>query len=71
MSRQTETAYNAQSPGEFAQHNKAQGSGDRVNAVPPRRDVAKVHVLIRGDLSNSAVRWCIILSFGDTAGRGD
>ena len=33
MSRRTETAYKAQSPGELAQHNKAQGLGDRVNAA--------------------------------------
>ncbi|MBU1055807.1 MAG: hypothetical protein KKC46_18565 [Proteobacteria bacterium] len=33
MSRRTETAYKAQSPGELAQHNEAQDSGDRVNAA--------------------------------------
>ncbi len=33
MSRRTETAYKAQSPGELAQRNEAQGSGDRVNAT--------------------------------------
>nr|CBX30447.1 unknown protein [uncultured Desulfobacterium sp.]CBX30927.1 unknown protein [uncultured Desulfobacterium sp.] len=33
MSRRTETAYKAQSPGELAPHNKAQDSGDRVNAA--------------------------------------
>jgi len=33
MSRRTETAYKAQFPGELAQHNEAQGSGDRVNAA--------------------------------------
>ena len=33
MSRRTETAYEAQSPGELAQHNEAQDSGDRVNAA--------------------------------------
>ena len=33
MSRRTETAYKAQSPGKLAQHNKAPGSGDRVNAA--------------------------------------
>jgi len=33
MSRRTETAYKAQSPGELAQHNEAPDSGDRVNAA--------------------------------------
>jgi hypothetical protein len=32
MSRRTEIAYRAQSPGKLATHNEAQGSGDRVNA---------------------------------------
>ena len=31
--RRTETAYKAKFPGELAQHNEAQGSGDMVNAV--------------------------------------
>ena len=33
MSRRTETAYKAQSPGKSAQHDEAQDSGDRVNAA--------------------------------------
>jgi hypothetical protein len=33
MIRETETAYKAQSPGKVAQHTKALGSGDRVNAA--------------------------------------
>jgi hypothetical protein len=33
MSRRTEKAYKAQSPGELAQHNEAPDSGDRVNAA--------------------------------------
>ena len=33
MSRRTETAYKAQSPGKSAQHDEAQGSGGRVNAA--------------------------------------
>jgi hypothetical protein len=33
MSRRTEMAYKAQSPGKLAQHNETQGSGDRVNAA--------------------------------------
>jgi hypothetical protein len=33
MSRRTEMAYKAQSPGKLARHNEAQGSGDRVNAA--------------------------------------
>lgn len=33
MSRRTETAYKAWSPGKPAQHVEAQDSGDRVNAV--------------------------------------
>jgi len=48
MSRRTETAYKAKFPGELAQHNKAQwfrGYGKCCGCV------AKVHALIRGDLS--------------------
>jgi hypothetical protein len=33
MSRRTEIVYKTQSQGKLAQHNKAQGSGDRVNAA--------------------------------------
>ena len=33
MSRRTEMAYKAQFPGKSAQHDEAQGSGDRVNAA--------------------------------------
>jgi len=33
MSRRTEIAYKAKSPGKLAQHNEAQGSGDMVNAT--------------------------------------
>ena len=33
MSRRTETAYKAQSPGKSAQHDEAPDSGDRVNAA--------------------------------------
>jgi len=33
MSRRTETAYKAWSPGKSAQHDKAQDSGDWVNAT--------------------------------------
>ncbi len=33
MSRRTETAYKAESAGELAQHNKALGSADTVNAA--------------------------------------
>jgi hypothetical protein len=33
MSRRTEMAYKAQSPGKVAPHTKAQGSGERVNAA--------------------------------------
>jgi len=62
MSQRTETAYKAKSPGKSAQHNKAQGSGDRVNAAVvyrrftllnrvPFRKFNGVNVLIRGDLS--------------------
>lgn len=48
MSRRTETAYKAKSPGKVAQDIKAQDSGDMVNAaVAPR----KITALIRGDLS--------------------
>ncbi|MBC8431122.1 MAG: hypothetical protein H8D96_04310 [Desulfobacterales bacterium] len=33
MSRRTETAYKAQSPGKSAPHDEAPDSGDRVNAA--------------------------------------
>jgi hypothetical protein len=33
MSRRIETAYKAKSPSKSAQHNKAQNSGDMVNAA--------------------------------------
>ena len=33
MSRRTETAYKAKSPGKSAQHDEALGSGDMVNAA--------------------------------------
>jgi hypothetical protein len=33
VSRRTETSYKAESLGKAAQHVKAQGSGDRVNAA--------------------------------------
>jgi len=47
MSRRTETAYKAKSPGKVAQDIKALDSGDMVNAaVAPR----KINALIRGDL---------------------
>ena len=47
MSRRTETSYKAQSPGKLAQHNKALGSGDRVNGAVVQRQFTH---LIRGDL---------------------
>lgn len=48
MSRRTETAYKAKSPGKAAQDVKALDSGDMVNAaVAPR----KITAPIRGDLS--------------------
>ena len=37
MSRRTETAYKAQSPGKSAPHDKALDSGDRVNAAAVQR----------------------------------
>ena len=49
MSRRTETAYKAQSAGKLAQHNKAPGSVDRVNAAVVQRQFTH---LIRGDLSD-------------------
>jgi len=47
MSRRTETAYKARSPGKSAQDYKTPDSGDRVNAAV---NVVNVHVLIRGEL---------------------
>ena len=37
MSRRTETAYKAQSPGKLAQHNETLDSGGRVNAAAVQR----------------------------------
>ena len=59
MSRRTETAYKAKSPGKVAQDIKAQDSGDMVNAaVAPR----KITALIRGDLSSMHVLYVAHLS---------
>ncbi len=57
MSRRTETAYKAESPGKSAPHGEALGSGDTVNAalgvsLRSLTCVVKDHVLIRGDLSD-------------------
>jgi hypothetical protein len=57
MSRRTETAYKAQSLGKSAQHDKALGLVDTVNAALgvslwSLTCIAKDHVLIRGDLSD-------------------
>ena len=62
MSRRIETAYKAQSQGKSAQHDEAQGSGDRVNAAVVWRKITRMNfpegalfnqagVLIRGDLT--------------------
>ena len=48
MSRRTEMAYKAQSPGKVAPFDSAH------DMVSLSNHVAKVHVLIRGDLSNGA-----------------
>jgi hypothetical protein len=42
MSRRTEMAYKAQSPGKLAQHNEAPGSGDRVNAAVVQRQLTSL-----------------------------
>jgi hypothetical protein len=63
--RRTEIAYKAQSPGKLTPRNKAQGSGDRVNATVvqgkftllnrvPSGKFNRVNILIRGDLSGFA-----------------
>ena len=49
MSRRTEIAYKAKSPGKAAQDVKALDSGDMVNAAVALR---KITILIRGELSN-------------------
>ena len=49
MSRRTETAYKAKSPGELAQHNKAQRFRRYGKCCGC---IAKVHALIRGGLLN-------------------
>jgi len=52
VSRRTETAYKAQSAGKLAQHNKAPGSADRVNAAVVQRQFTH---LIWGGLPDVAV----------------
>jgi hypothetical protein len=65
MSRRTETAYKAKSPGKAAQDVKAQDSGDMVNAAVVSR---KITALIRGDLSTS-VHISESALFGNTQGE--
>jgi hypothetical protein len=40
MSRRIEIAYEAESPGKSAQHDKAQDSGDTVKILPPQEALA-------------------------------
>ena len=48
MSRRTETAYKAQSPGELAQHNEARDSGDRVvRKIKDKRVLALIGKYLR------------------------
>jgi len=63
MSRRTEMAYKAQSPGKSAQHDKAPDSGDRVNAAVVLRQFT---FLSLGGLSGM---WYDIVS-SEITGRG-
>ena len=67
MSRRTETAYKAKFPGKLARHNEARGSGRYGKCCGC---VAKVHVLIRGDLLNMQLT-CVFMSSGESAGWGN
>ena len=52
MSRRTEMAYKAQSPGKSAQHDKASDSGDRVNAAV----VLRKFTFLSGEICPECVR---------------
>jgi len=57
MSRRTETAYKAQSPGELARHSEAPDSGDRVNAaVAPRK-----FTFLSGEICSTGIRFMPLL----------
>jgi len=59
MSRRTEIAYKAQSPGKVAQHTEAQDSGDRVNAAV----VSPQFTSLSGEICSTGIR-LVSLQFG-------
>jgi len=59
MSRRTETAYKAQSPGELARHSEAPDSGDRVNAAV----VSPQFTSLSGEICSTGIR-SVPLQFG-------
>jgi hypothetical protein len=54
VSRRTETSYKAQSPGKLAQHNKALGSGDRVNGAVVQRQLTSLSGEIWPNVASAA-----------------
>jgi hypothetical protein len=59
MSRRTEMAYKAQSPGELARHNNALDSGDTVNAAA----VSRKFTFLSGGFCPTGIRF-MSLQFG-------
>jgi hypothetical protein len=57
MSRRTETAYKAQSPGKSATHGNAQDSGDRVNAAVASRKFT----FLSGEICSTGIRFMSLL----------
>jgi hypothetical protein len=51
MSRRTEMAYKAQSPGKLAQQNETQDSGDRVNAAV----VSRQFTFLSGEIFSACI----------------
>jgi hypothetical protein len=59
MSRRTETAYKAESPGKSATHEKAPDSGDTVNAAV----VSRKFTFLSGEICSTGIR-SVSLTFG-------
>ena len=57
MSRRTETAYKAESPGKSARHDKAPGSGDTVNAAVASRKFT----FLSGEICPTGIRFMSLL----------
>jgi hypothetical protein len=59
MSRRTETAYKAESPGKSAPHGEALDSGDMVNAAVASRKFT----FLSGEICSTGI-WFVSLQFG-------